>query len=238
MDDPGAVPALVARLRDEDETAGIAGAALVRLGPTARRAVPLMLPLLAAPETRPVAHTVLNKLGPTSVPDLARALKEADPNLRQQLAWQLSRLGPWARPAVPELLAVLAEQRSPAVLAGGVVLQARNPWQAVLFCQAHAVTEEAAPQAVAVALASVDPARAGQAIPYLLNALQGSGPLREEAALALGRLGDAGRPALPNLLNLLDSGEPRSGLPAARALYWMGPTIAAVPTQGGRLIRR
>jgi HEAT repeat protein len=241
MDDPAAVRELAARVLSGAEEVRLSAAeALVRLGPLARPAVPLLVPGLLDPDTAPAVRGVLRRLGPDAVAGLTRALSDTNPLLRREIALELASLGSWARAAVPELQATLKDVHPEVALAGTVVLNGGSgaPLATVAACGLHEAIQGDAARAVAIALASIDPKAAGHALPVLVASLQTTSFLRWESALALGGLATDGGPAVPALIALLEK-EPTSTAQAlaARALYRMKPSEEVEPTLR-RLLRK
>lgn len=92
-------------------------------------------------------------------------------------------------------------------------------------------------QLAAYALSQLDPDRAKQEVPALIEALQHPEPrVRARLALAFATMGPAGRAAVPRLIEQLRDENPRCRAGAARALGSMGGDAAgAVPTLAGLL---
>jgi len=86
-------------------------------------------------------------------------------------------------------------------------------------------------QLAAYALSQLDPERAGQAVPALIEALQHPEPrVRARLALALAKMGPPAQAAIPNLIEQLKDEDPRARAGAARALGNLASeTAAAVP---------
>ena len=220
-----AMPALVAALKDEDaRTAEMACLALARLGdagavrpllevlqgprgsvadqaaralwqigPAAKEVVPGLLALLKKPPNESRrVRTLLLWLGPLAVPGLADALRDNEATVRQSAAEILGLLGPVARAAVPPLADAL-QDKTPAVAL-----------------------------AAALALTQVDPTRAGDAVPLLVNALDNAA-----VAEALADMGPEARAAVPALIAALKHREKAVRDSARHALGRIGPR--AVP---------
>jgi HEAT repeat protein len=172
-----------------------AAAALGRIGPAAKDAVPELVKLLNDPDTgvRWAAVIALGSVEPgakDAAPELVRLLKDPDGYVRRAAASALQGIGPAAKDAVPELVKLLRDPD------GGV----RGP-------------------AVEV-LGSIGPA-AKDAVPELVKLLRAPPPYagtRGPAALALGRTGPAAKDAIPELAELLKDPNPRVRREAAHAL--------------------
>ena len=103
----------VAQLKDRDSGArSAAAAALGRIGPAAKGAVPGLTAALKDrhAQVRYDAAAALGQIGPAAkgaVPALIDCLKEEDERSRRAAAWALGHIGPEARAAVPALIDLL-----------------------------------------------------------------------------------------------------------------------------------
>jgi HEAT repeat protein len=70
------------------------------------------VPQFRQPTEQEVAATALGRIGRAAVPSLITALRHRDPQVREQAAAVLARIGPQAYEAVPDLTAALDDQDS------------------------------------------------------------------------------------------------------------------------------
>lgn len=156
--------------------------------PGAAKATPPALPALESKRQR--VYDELHALGPASVPALARALRDPDPEMRRDAAVALDVIGGgwWhfpdggsrldMRPALPALLTAL-QDADPGVRA----------WAAQDISDIGAA--------------------AATAVPHLRAMLHSPDPgSRSSACSALGAVGSAGQGALPDLRQALDDSSP------------------------------
>jgi HEAT repeat protein len=150
----------------------------------------------------------LGRLGAPAVPALSEVLKENDSRVQALAASALRRIGPEAKAAVPNLIAVLKEEKTSAATR----IQAID------------------------ALGRIGP-EAKDAVPALIHAVQTKdkdplSPLRLHATIALGQIGPVAKEAVPALMEALKE-KGRGGLlriHAAEALGAIGPDAkAAIP---------
>jgi HEAT repeat protein len=165
--------------------------------PSAKAAPP---PLPALESRRQQVYDELHALGPASVPALARALRDADPQMRRDVAVALDVLGGgwWhfpdgdskldLRPALPALLTALQDSDS------GV-----RAWAAQDLSDMGAAGATAVPQLRAM-LRSPDPGSRGS------------------ACVALGGIGSGARDALPDLRRALNDSSPEVRQSASDAI--------------------
>lgn len=198
QDPRGAVPALVALLRDPAELVRMAAArALGRRGAEARAAVEPLFAALADPRAgvRAEAARALAALGlqaEADLPSLVAALDSGDAYVRSFAAWSLGNMGEAARAAVPALARALS--RDEGYGRGGA----------------------------AAALARMGPA-AAEAVPALVRGLQDAdGERRWKAARTLGRIGPLAAEAVPALVRALQDPHELVRRHAARALGRVG----------------
>ncbi|SRR5579885_493521 len=185
--------AVVAQLRDLP----LPLRALPRGIPSAKAAAP---PLPALESRRQQVYDELHALGPASVPALARALRDADPQMRRDVAVALDVLGGgwWhfpdgdskldLRPALPALLAALEDSDSSV-----------RAWAAEDLSDMGAAGAAAVPQLRAM-LRRPDPGSRGS------------------ACIALGRMGSEARDALADLRRALDDSSPEVRQSASAAI--------------------
>jgi HEAT repeat protein/lysophospholipase L1-like esterase len=184
-------------------------AALGRLGPAARGAVPALFVALRDPSeaVRAAAARALTAIGPAAedLPSLVASLGSRDTYVVAFAAWSLGNLGPAAEVAVPDLARALARDDTNAVVAG--------------------------------ALARIGPA-AASAVGALVDGLRSDdGNRRWRAARTLGRIGPPAASAVPSLTAALSDPSSLVRLHAARALGRIGPAArtaaAALQTTTG-----
>ncbi len=225
-----AVPALIRRLRDDDES--------VRVN----------------------AQRALAAIGKTAVPDLIIALKDDDPSVRQVIAFTLMRIGPGARDAVPALIVALKDDYKPvrlsSVVALGEIGADAKPAVPALVAALRDLNEQvrdAAQQALSsigtgavpelinalkhddlmvrnsAALALVEIGK--PAVPSLIATMaDGDGLVRGYAIQALGRVGPDAKSAVPNLIAALKDDNEEIRRYAALALGRIGADAGpAVP---------
>jgi HEAT repeat protein len=186
--------------------------ALGSLGSDAEEAVPSLAAMMESDEEsqRAQASLALSKLGHSArgaVPSLARALEDESPRVRINAARTLVTLGPEARPATPALLKALRSRENEALV---------PPF----FLSIQEVS--------AVALGRVT-AGSDEAVPALIEALEGATTLRMREAVVrgLGDVGPCARAAEPQLRALLKDKEAVLRTAAAEALEKIG--VAATP---------
>jgi HEAT repeat protein len=175
-----AVPALIAALGDEHyRTRSRAAEALGQLGSAATAAIPALIRVLSdeSTEARNRAIIALGHLGAAeAVPHLVERLGDDEYLVRSTAAEGLGLIGPSAVAAVPVLIEHLREDFDP-----------------IRFDCARA-------------LGRIGSAVPDRVVPALATALLEDGDhwVRQEAALALGRMGPAAVGALPALRQALD----------------------------------
>jgi HEAT repeat protein len=154
---------------DRTEIVVAAGRALWRLGAKAEAVLPALLSLAQGPlDKTEGARNLLASFGPLTVPILMNALGDDEAARRETAAEVLGRIGPPARPAVPALIAALKDKSSSVSLIS------------------------------AIALAEIDPTRAGPAVSLLADALDTPSAVR-----ALATIGPGASAAVPALIALL-----------------------------------
>jgi HEAT repeat protein len=243
-----AVPALVRSLRADQPVLNDAEAdalrryaviALGRIGPDAREAVPALKTLLdrelgskdSFPSVEPVLVKALDSIGEPPVTKLTEAF------LRGGGCYELARLGPKARGAVPVLRKALNDRRPEVRIDAAIALISIDPPAPeavrVLTVALEAGQEEAydAPDA----LGSLGPA-AGSALPVLIGLVEKAGGGASIEALV--RIDPAGKACIPSLIRALENKDPSVVATAANALGLLGPrAIQAVPALAAVLKR-
>jgi HEAT repeat protein len=224
------VPALVTALADDDSlTREEAAAALGRFGPAARDAVDRLANVARTDEVacvRRAALAALRRVGASDVADRAEAdaqpsappdalegllarLDSADPRIRAETSWPLGKYGAEAAPALSAVVRQLRYDDDPDARWGaswvvGRIGPAALPAAADVAASAR---EDPDPDVRANAARALGCIRASDAvvIETLIDALadEGAALLREEAALALARIGPPARAAVVALRSRL-----------------------------------
>jgi HEAT repeat protein len=192
-----------------------------------RRRLPNLITALHndSPATRRAAAAALGSLGPKAAPairDLIGALQDPDEDVRKYAAGALSQIGP---ESVPALLEALKDRKS-APLAAAALGEIRPPSEATFQSLLDLLRSQDADQRLAAQLTLV---RFGAAsVPVLTKALGEKG-VRNDAALALGRIGAPARDAIPELVAGLKDADKGYRVAAHHALVLMGrPAVPAL----------
>jgi HEAT repeat protein len=214
-----AVPALAKALEDTDIIVRLSAVvALGRIGPPSRPAVPALRKLLKDQSAAPP--------GPLGFPGRPAGLPPvATGNVQAQVVEALTRIGPGAAEAAPDLVLLLNDKENEA--------QRRAAASAL-----SAIGAEAAP-ALLEGLKSKDPnmralcaealggvSASEEVVKALAGALEDSyAPVSQQAAFTLGQLGEPAKAALPKLLAVLKNRQSATELwqLAAQAIGEMGP---------------
>lgn len=194
---PEIVPQLTELLGNPNPVLQSAAAnGLHTLGPAARGAMPTVVAGLA-PNYSPQSHKamiwVIMAIGPEAkeaVPGLLPILDSDSFHMQYWAQRALAAIGPAAKPAVPKLIELLAK---------GVVSVRRHS---------------------AIALGAIGPGIGPEGLQALERALDDpQQPVREDAVIALGKLGDFAQPAVPAIQRALDKHRIAALVPAARSLW-------------------
>ncbi len=206
-DAKAAVPLLSGLLNHDDFHARYwACQALGGIGPPAAPAVPTLIKLTAdAPASvRRHAAAALGNIGPAiggeGLEALIKALRDPIDPVRQNAVEALGKLGDFAKPAVPEILAAIDGGKM-----GALTNSARTLWQltrdpnVVVPVLVEDLNRFGTSPEAAAMLGELGEA-AGPAVPELARSLESSDPvLRLAAAKALGQIGPAAKSAAPAL---------------------------------------
>ncbi len=228
-------PLLVSALRDKDSrVVGNAIAALAELGPKALKNVGEALGNRAL---RPYAVGLIRRMGPeaeSAVPAIIKALEEEpqtddDVQFRREVQFALAAIGPGARAAVPVLIRSMSSQDRDVRASASFALGKIGPAARAAVPELRQKLRSESPiekLSGILALLQIQPGDrrlARVAAPMLLKALDSEHELvRAEAAAAVGRLGDQGKPMIPRLKRLLDDESPHVQTLAAEALKKLG----------------
>lgn len=212
-----AIPALTARLKDDDKGAeqgsivfvrAAAARALGRIGPSARETTPILTNLLNAPQPylRMEATIALWRINHRASEEVTLLIDElaqtADPS-KWEIFQALGEMGPDAKEAVSVVAVELKSRQS----------EVR--------------------QRAAEALWKIDPGQAPIIVPALVEALENSNATSADlfsvvtGVKLLGEIGPEARGAVPALLKLMNDPYPDTSNAVARALVQIDPEAAA-----------
>lgn len=233
---PAATNPLGARLKVEPNER-VGGEIIVALAEAGPEGIPFLLKAVQSKTgySRTVAH-VIRQMGPKALPKLVEAAKDPAAAVRALVASALGRLAWEVKPALP-ILSVLLKDRDPRVRIAALqsVLGLREIGYGL-------VGEALANQDPKVRAKAVDAAMrnrklAIKVVPQLAKVLSDPSPrIRQLAADALGRAGQAAKPASAALLALLKARERDVRAAAARAFRTIqGDPAKVVPALCGLL---
>src|SRR5262245_42454869 len=212
---------LVKQLKDKDaSTRSRAARALEKIDPSAKDAVPVLIDALKEKQDvtiPPVAAKALGRLGSAAVPALTEALEIKDGKVQAYAALALKQIGPDAKPAVSALIEVVKKSKDPANSArlnaraalGKIGSGAKEAVPTLSDATKEKPATSAGRLAAVIALGQIGP-EAKAAAPTLIDLLgeedTKAGPLRLEAARALGQIGaGAGEEATSALVALVEN---------------------------------
>jgi len=212
------VPALIESLHDPDVTVrAAAGAALGRLGPDARAAVPALRDGL---EKDPVwIATVLCQIGAGAAQDLGKALADPDVSIRRNAALALNKMGP---PLANEAMAALGKailDDDQQVRQHALHALSRIGEPALPTMQAALADGKAHSKEEVIDELGYFGEKAEVAIPALLPSLSDE-KLRQAVIHTLGKIGQPAESALPALGEALKDKDPEV---RRAAIVAMGP---------------
>lgn len=207
-----AVPAAIAVLGDQlPETRILAAETLARIGAVAADAVPTLVSLLDDEDAkvRAAATRALGRIGQVdrlSIPALTVRLQDSDPTVRAAAADALGEFGPAAKEAAKSLALALQDHEHDCCRAAAGALErlgtgAEAATPALIDLLEKGNTDASAH--AACALANVG----DQAVPLLVTAMKNE-KARYWAMLALGEMGPAAKPAVPELVSMLADKDP------------------------------
>lgn len=188
--------------------------ALEALAGFGNAAVPELIDALKFKQARPYVVVLLGRQGAAAQPAvgaLSKLLNDENPEVRREAVLALGRIGPGAKAAVPALIKRFnecfdcngTECYSLAYALGRI----GSPEAAPVLLKAIGSRDQ--PLAIfgawaLVQIAPKDPATAAKTLPLLVRGLHASEPrFRRGAAEAIGQLGPAAKPALPELIKAL-----------------------------------
>jgi HEAT repeat protein len=183
--------------------------ALLAFAAVGRPAVPSMVRMLQYEDMRPLVARVLAALGAQAaeaVPALAEVLPKSEPLAQREILMTLAAIGPPAQAAVPQIVPLLKSDNPQARYGAAYALGRIGPpaVEAVPNLMAQLTSDDSFYRVTSAwALSHIAPRtpEVARAIaPILAGALRHERPfVRIEAAEALGRLGPAAGPAIPEL---------------------------------------
>ncbi len=199
--------------------------ALDALAGVGAAAVPRLVEALKYEKARSRVAYILGQIGPqaeAAVTALAGLLNDADPETRREAAIALAKIGPAAKQAVPALIEAMEARREhgPIYALGGIGPAAAAAKPALIKIMAG--KDETPAVFSAWALASIDPGDAEVAkksVPLLRIALADSeAAIRQQAAIALGKLGRLAKSATGALQEAQRDPDPQVSAAAGQAL--------------------
>lgn len=237
-----AAPALIEALEDDGVTASgkpvwvAIASALGSIGP---KIVPELIVALdhEHPRVCTGAAAALHDVGPeanSAVEKLIKVIQKDDPRVRRAAIFALMGIGPEAAAAVPVLTKTLAHEDFHTQYWACRGLGAIGPAAKTATADLIRLTKEGVASSrrnAAAALGQIGPGIGEEGVAALAEALQEfSEPVREQAAIALGRLGPFAKSAAPALESVLKKRTISARVPAALALWLItGDTEMAVP---------
>ncbi len=220
-------PPLVAALKDQSAATRAATAKAVCNFPSGLDPVMPTLIKLSAEKDRTVHEACLQALreikksaiSAASVPALVEGLKNPDRQIRLNLVTLLARLGREAKDAVPALIAVLNEPlTSDSTMGGG----SGGAFVTLFVGPAHEAAK---------ALGEIVPGTplAGEAVAALANVVRSGAPQRRgSAATALAEFGATAKPAIPDLIKMLEDADTDKTSAASRDAEVAAKTLAEI----------
>lgn len=202
---PGEMAQVVVKLADNDVPTRERAVAALLENPDRKKVIHALVGAMREDDNnkRPNAGTILVKMGAEAVPSLIDALNSTD--VRSRACWALTELGDAAKPAVPVLVTMLqssdANTANDAAVALGVMGTGLSEvLPALIETLKHENQEVRA--AAATAIKQIGPK--SEHIALLLPALKDPYmKVRSTVVLTFGYMGDAGKPAIPNMIGML-----------------------------------
>jgi HEAT repeat protein len=233
---PNTIPGLLEALTSKDHLVKkCAGEALVKWGPSAQSALPILLKRFKQgdEEVEWIILELAKAAGASAVPPLLDALVDVDSKLRQKSAEALGEIGADAKLSVPKLTQALHDSAPAVVLTSALSLRKiekhdHGEVSALIGLLTHNDPQVRGGAACALAEFGED---AGEAVQPLMKLLKNSDP--DSAGLAartLGLIGPSARPAIPLLIASLNTGDEHALMFSMEALGHFGEDAkAAIP---------
>jgi HEAT repeat protein len=165
----------------------------------------------ASVESRQTTATAFGNIDPVALPALTELLADDDSQVRWRVAWALGEMGPAAETAIPALMKSLRDK------------------DGLVRCYAASALAKIGPAALPILtelLKNEVRQKAETDVPFRTQLLGYTG-IREDVALALGRIGQDAKPAIPTLTELLSDKEVSVRQAAALAIRNIGPVATA-----------
>jgi HEAT repeat protein len=202
------------------------GPALAKMAGT--KILPEMIGLLGSPEhdIQVAAAEAVRQIGPgaqEAVPTLVAILAKNDPQSRIPMMYAMIGIGPGAKAAVPALLPILDcddfHSQYWAQRTLGAIGPESRPAVPKLIELLH-TSNVSVRHNSAIALGAIGPVIGPEGLKALEQALDDRmEPVREDAVIALGKLGDFAKPAAPAVRRVLQTRKIAARVPAARTLW-------------------
>ncbi len=182
-----------------------AATALKKMGPRAICVLPQLIDLFASQhdDVREFAHEIIIQLEQAAVPLLREALKHSSPNIRGCAAETLAEIGLEAKPAIPELIGLLADDTS--------YLPPNNHGHGLINFQVQYAARDALT------------AMRREAVPTLRQALSSrSLDVRRRALIILGEIGPVAEASVPDLILKVNEADADESIYGVAALVGIG----------------
>lgn len=241
-----AVPELIEGLKDKDWPIKIMSfGALGKMGSSAKAAVPeLIIKLKDGKETEKArAAAVLAAIGPGAViaiPVLIESLQRTEPNLKENAAEALGKIGLAARAAIPELRKSLGDRPWVRVNSALALWEIAGSTEGVPVLIAGLQGDDSWIKELSLRkLVEIGPPAAASAVPDIRKLLSDKDyRLKKYALEGLGTMGEEGKAALPELIEIVKSTHTDTEFyeTAVRILGSLGPAAKdAIPALAERL---
>jgi HEAT repeat protein len=206
---PDTLPGLLEALESKDLLVKMcAGEALVKMGPSAQSAFPILLKRYAQGEEQiqSIILELSKTAGASAVAPLSAAIKDPESKVRQIAAEGLGEVGSAAVPAIPSLSTALLDSAPGVVMASALSLrkiQQRDHGEVAALTRLL-TDKDSQVRAGAIAALAEFGGDAATAVPSLLKILEsGDSETAGWTARTIGLIGRPARPAIPRLIAML-----------------------------------